>query len=362
MVLRAERLGPSTALWVVPVGSIGGVGRHVLDVVEAGLPGLRLVVLCPPGPLARAVADRGGAVVTGPVSPDDGIPTAVRTVRATIARLAPEVVHTHLSFADLVGALATLETDAVLVTTEHGIADDDLVYHGTAWRGRIKAAAHTLRLRRADAIIAVAEATERSIRAKWHPSASTPITVVYNGVDAPQPPPESRPGLRVCSIARLAPEKRIDHALRALSVLRAEHPEATMTIAGDGPEGPALRALAADLGLHDAVAFVGHVDPVDVLAASDVLVQLSIWENCSYSLLDALSHGLGVVATAVGGNPEILPGTALVAHDDAQAVAAAIEGQGLHPPLRPTLAADWPTRAEMCAAIVAVYRRAGVRL
>ena len=81
---------------------------------------------------------------------------------------------------------------------------------------------------------------------------------------------------------------------------------------------------------------------------------LSVWENSSYALLDAAAAGLGVVASEVGGNPEILPRHCLVEAADDSAVAAALESQGLDPTARPTLA-DWPSVTEMCARIGAVY-------
>ena len=113
------------------------------------------------------------------------------------------------------------------------------------------------------------------------------------------------------SIARLAPEKRVDHLLRSFAVLHEDHPDARLTVAGTGPEEEALRDLALDLGLGlglgATVELAGHVAPGPLLDRADVLVQLSVWENCSYSLLDALVHGVGAVATPVGGNPEILP-------------------------------------------------------
>ncbi|WP_392544999.1 glycosyltransferase family 4 protein [Oryzobacter telluris] len=344
-----------TALWVVPVSDLGGVGRHVCDVVSTGVPGWRVVVLCPPGPLAERLRGLGAEVVTGPVGPGDGIRSSVATVRETVATVRPAVTHSHLSWADVVTAVATVGRPTALVTTEHGIADDDLVYHGTRVRARLKALAHTARLRRADAVIAVAVATERSVRAKWHPSRSTPVRVVRNGVDRPAAAPTRSPGLHVCSVARLAPEKRVDHLLRSFAVLREEHPDARLTVAGTGPEDAALRDLALDLGLGSSVAFVGHVEPGPLLDDADVLVQLSVWENCSYSLLDALVHGVGAVATAVGGNPEILPPASLVAHDDHAAVARLVAEQGLHPGRRPQLPRDWPDRAAMCAAVAGVY-------
>jgi glycogen synthase len=352
---------PPIALWVVPVGDVAGVGRHVLDVAEVGVPGHQLVVLCPAGPLAERLRAIGATVQTGAVGPEHGIPASVAAVRRTVRDLQPAITHSHLSWADVIAAVATVGSPTALVTTEHGIAVDDLVYHGTVWRSRLKALAHTARLRRADAVIAVADSTASSVRAKWHPSRSTPVRVIRNGVDPLPERPGRGPGLHVVSIARLAPEKRIDHLLWAFALLRAEHPQARLTVAGTGPEEAALRDLAADHRLSSSTTFVGHVDPAPLLDAADVLVQLSVWENCSYSLLDALVHGVGVVATPVGGNPEILPGSAMVAHDDHAGVARLVARQGLDPATRPTLPAGWPDRARMCAEIAEVYRAVGRR-
>lgn len=341
----------------MPVGEVAGVGRHVLDVAEVGVSGHRLVVLLPPGPLAERLRAAGAAVVTAPVGPEHGIRESVAAVRHAVGALRPAVTHSHLSWADVVAAVATVGSPTALVTTEHGIAVDDLVYHGTVWRARLKALAHTARLRRADAVIAVAESTAGSVRAKWHPARSTPVHVIRNGVDPLPARPVRDPGLHVVSMARLAPEKRVDHLLRAFAVLRVEHPDARLTVAGSGPEEAALHGLAADLGIRSTTDFVGHVDPAPLLDVADVLVQLSVWENCSYSLLDALVHGVGAVATPVGGNPEILPAGAMAAHDDHVGVARLVAAQGLDPGTRPTLPHGWPDRAAMCAGIAEVYAR-----
>ncbi len=90
------------------------------------------------------------------------------------------------------------------------------------------------------------------------------------------------------------------------------------------------------------------------MAEHDVLAMLSVWENCSYALLDAAARGMGVVASDVGGNPEILPDTSLVRADDTVAVAAALERQGLDLAVRPGLD-DWPGVDDMCAQIATTY-------
>lgn len=344
-------------MWAVPVSDLAGVARHVLDTVRAGLPGWRLVVLCPPGPLADAVREAGGEVVAAPFGPAAGTVASARTLRRVVRSVRPDVVHSHLSYADVVVAGAT-PRGPLLVTTEHGIADDDLVYHGNAAKARLMAGVHRTRLRRFGPVLAVSEATAGAMRAKW--SVRQPIVVTPNGIDrvstgSTDPVGPSAP--RILSLARLAPEKRLPDLVRAFAVVRRERPGAVLTLAGSGPLEGELRALADGLGVGDAVQLPGYVDAAAALAEHDVLALLSVWENCSYALLDALVAGAGVVASDVGGNPEILPARCLVDASDQAAVAAALLAQA-DPASRPTLAPTWPTTSQMTERIAAVYEGA----
>lgn len=353
-------LAPPTTLWVIPVADLGGVARHVLDVAGQGIPGWRLIVVCPDGPLADRLRTLGAAVVTARVSPADGIPAGVRELRRLIRTVRPAVVHSHLSYADLLAAIATVGHETSLVTTEHGIARDDLVYHGTIWRSRLKALAHTARLRRADALIAVSQSTKQVVQEKWHPGRATRLVVIHNGIDRLSPAVARAPGLHVASLARLAPEKGLKDLIAAFALLVRDHPDARLTIAGAGPLASELHARADRLGVGSRVAFPGHIEPTDLLAESDVLAQLSVWENTSYSILDAIVYGLGVVATPVGGNPEILGPDCLVERHDHAAVAAKIAIQGRDLARRPPLPDAWPTIAEMCQGIAETYQRAAL--
>lgn len=355
------------ALWVVPVPELGGVARHVLDVAAVGLPGWRLVVLCPEGALAERLREAGAAVVTGPFGPEAGFAASVKTLRKNIRVLRPAVLHAHLAYADVIAAVATLGTGTRYVTTEHGIAGDDAVYHGSAWKSRLMAAVHSLRLRRASAVIAVSQATKWAMVHKWKPRQA--ITVIPNGVDVDEVRAHIRTavpakagsaagatgtdGPRVLSLSRLSAEKRIPELLEAFAELRRTHPGATLTVAGEGPDQEALEAHARELGLEDLVSFPGFVDAGAAMGEADVIVQLSVWENCSYTLLDAVAAGRGVVATPVGGNPEVLPERCLVKAEDTYAVAAAIAAQlasGEHPE------SAWITRADMARQTVDVYK------
>jgi glycosyltransferase involved in cell wall biosynthesis len=344
------------ALWVVPRAELGGVARHVIDVARHGVPGHRLVVLCPEGPLVGRLREVGANVATGRFGPTSGLAASVLTLRRVTRALRPAVVHSHLAYADIVLAATALPGGTMRVSTEHGIAGDARLYHSASWRASMMAAVHRCRLRRFDRLIAVSEATRAAMVAAWR--AGPHVQVIHNGVDMPTGRPRVGPAgsarPRILSLSRLAPEKRIDRLLEAFAVLRHTHPEATLTIAGLGPLERDLRALVSRLGLGDAVRLPGFVDAGEALSRADVLVQLSVWENCSYALLDAAAWGLGIVASDVGGNPEILSRGSLVDADDVVGVAAAIERATHTDPLIP----DW-TVSQMCQGIATAYRGAG---
>lgn len=350
---------PGLAVWCSPVANLGGVARHVLDVLAAGVPGWRLVLVCPEGPLADRARALGAPVITAPVSPADGARVATAALRRVLRRLRPDLLHTHLAFADLIGvaAVAGLRSGRGqrirLISTEHGIAGVKGYYQSSRAAALAKATAHRARLHRTDAVIAVSGSTREQILAQW--GSGAPITVVRNGIDAPARR-DPKPGLRVLSLARLAPEKRIDQVIDAFARVAAKHPEARLTIAGTGPEEQALRDRVRVLGLERAVDFPGHVDTTAALAAHDVVVQLSDWENLSYTLLDAVAYGLGVVATDVGGNAEIVPGRCLVDGADAEQVARRIVEQGLDLQRRARGASQPVTVEEMIREIATVYR------
>lgn len=348
--------GRPTTVWAVPVSDLGGVARHVLDTIRAGIPGWRLVVLCPPGPLADAVRAAGGAVTEMPFGPDHGLPSSIRSLRRTFDLLRPAVVHSHLPYADIVAAAAGLR-QVTLVTTEHGIAADDRVYHGHGAKSALMARVHERRLRRFDGVIAVSEATRRAMRAKWHPRQD--VRVIANGIDPVAHPTEPTAGLRILSLARLAPEKRLSDLVASFALLARDHPEATLVLAGTGPLEGELRRQVAGTDLADRVTLPGYVDATEALAHADVLATLSVWENSPYAVLDGLVHGTGVVAAPVGGIPEMLPDHCLVDPADHAAVAALLVEQGEQVGARPKVPAGWPTVADMTAAIGEVYAEAG---
>ena len=131
----------------------------------------------------------------------------------------------------------------------------------------------------------------------------------------------------ILNVAALTPEKGHATLLRAAAALRTRRPEARWLVAGDGPGRAGLARVAESLGVQDVVHFLGHVDDVAAhLAAANVVVSASEAEGLGTTLIDAMALGRPIVATAVGGVPELLApdAGALVPAGDAHAIAAAV--------------------------------------
>jgi glycosyltransferase involved in cell wall biosynthesis len=171
--------------------------------------------------------------------------------------------------------------------------------------------------RRADAVVGVCTALVDVLRG-WGLDAGR-LHVMRNGVDferfRPLPQAESRNALGIggapvlLSVGRLVELKGHHLVIQALARLRQRHPQACLYLLGDGPERARLQALAASLGLADAVSFQGNVAQ-DRLAqwysAADLLVLASSSEGWANVLLESMACGTPVVATRNWGTPEVV--------------------------------------------------------
>ena len=111
----------------------------------------------------------------------------------------------------------------------------------------------------------------------------------------------------VVAVGRLSKEKAFDVLIQAFADLLTTGLDATLLIAGDGPERECLRHQIASLRVEDSVRLIGHVvDPREVYAAADVFVLSSTSEGLPNSLLEAMACGVPVVATAVGAVPSVV--------------------------------------------------------
>jgi glycosyltransferase involved in cell wall biosynthesis len=163
------------------------------------------------------------------------------------------------------------------------------------------------------------------------------LAVLHNPVDMEEirgciglnPAQKIGPGPRLLAVGRLAAEKGHDLLLKAMVSVQREFPEASLLIAGEGPEEAALKALSHELGLDTTVHFAGHVDrPWTLFSAATLFVLPSRHEGLPNALLEAAAAGLPIVALpASGGVAELLrdqPGVWLAPEITADALAASL--------------------------------------
>ena len=201
------------------------------------------------------------------------------------------------------------------------------------------------------------------------------ITVIPNGIDlarlreaASAAPRDARAAatLRVGCVGRLERVKGVEYFLRAVALLVAQRPDARYVVAGSGSCERELKALAAELGLAGLVEFAGYVDSAPSLLASlDVVVVPSLSEASGLTAMEAMAVGVPVVASFVGGLPEVIESGEsglLVPPADAEALARAVARLLDNPELSRRLAAEARRRADqrfgverMVSAYLAVY-------
>jgi glycosyltransferase involved in cell wall biosynthesis len=304
----------------------------------------------------------------------------------------PDVVHLHtitLIAPSSVRALARTPT----VLTLHGHEPylrgtvrwciPDRYFHPTAiLRDRLTRRGHVAMLavqwvigprwRRALRVVEVVMAPSRYL-AEMAARDFDEVRVVPNGggLAGQTDPPPTGDGPRLLFFGRLEELKGVQVLLAALPAVLVEHPGARLVVCGSGPMEPELRRMAAALGLGPAVEFVGWLDCDGLaarLAAAQIVVVPSMWpEAFGLTCLEALASGRAVVASSVGGLPDLVRDGEtglLVAPGDSIALAAAVTRLAADEPLRRrlgragrTLAAQY-TMDRHAEAVRAAYRDA----
>ena len=366
---------------VLVIGTtVGGVGTHVRSVVDR-LPKdeFAVTVVGPPVTEEHFAFTASGATfvpVTISTAPRPGRDViAIRRLRRVIAEVDADVVHARGFRAAALAGLALGRRRAgrvALMATWHNAV------LGGGLRRRVVAALETLAARRADLTLGASQDLVRRALALGAPAAaSAPVA-------APAlPPPTRNPddirselgatGRRlVVAVGRLAPQKDYGTLLEAVRLLVARHDgvEVLVVIAGDGPERHLLQTF---IDMHRVpVVLLGHrSDVADLLHAADAYVLSSVWEARALVIQEAMRAGTPVVATEVGGIPELTGDGAdaqLVPPGDPDALAEAVFGVLTDDALRADLAErgrrqarTWPDEDATAADLARHYRRmAGV--
>lgn len=296
---------------VISDTKIGGAGRYLLSL----LPGARrygweVTVAAPEGQLAEALISSGlcQAVIPLPVGERSFSIDLWRWLGRNLP--AADLVHTHASLA---GRLAAKQRGAKVVLTRHTLGPELPPGGLPGWK---RTAHHLTAHYLTDALIAVSAACRQRLLAEGVEGSL--IDLVYNGVDASlyqtQQRDEWRRRLQVAAdtsvivtVARLAPVKGLSAAVQAARCLRADGHQFLWLLVGEGPERANLTRQIADLGLGEQVRLLGfQPDIPGILSAADIFVLPSRQEALPLSVLEGMAASLPVVATRVGGIPELI--------------------------------------------------------
>ncbi|MBN7797447.1 TIGR03088 family PEP-CTERM/XrtA system glycosyltransferase [Parahaliea mediterranea] len=336
----SESRAPLVAHLIYQLGT-GGLENGLVNIINRS-PADRyrhaIICLTTSEPFARRITAPGVEVIELRKRPGTDL-AAYRRLRRELARLSPAIVHSR-NLAALEAQLATLWLPGLRrVHGEHGRDMFDLEGRNPRYRWLRRALRSVIHR-----YVAVSEDLagwlERDIRVPRQR-----IRQIYNGVDRERfypgtPPPALLPpgfmpregGILLGAVGRLAQVKNHAGLIRALARLFEGAPplreRVRLVLVGDGPLAGELQQLVAELGLDGQVLLAGERDDIpDLLRAMDLFLQPSLGEGVSNTVLEAMATALPVIATRVGGNPELVTEGAtgyLVPVDDDAALAAAL--------------------------------------
>jgi glycosyltransferase involved in cell wall biosynthesis len=324
---------PVRVVEVMATGTNGGAQEHVYNLIsriDRDAYDVSLVSLSP-GSGVRKI-ERLGIPVTVIDEPDDAIATGI--LAAHLADLRPDVIHNHMYRAEVVG------TKAAIALGEAGLRRPWVI--STVHSSRVRPCEDQEEMRRLtpsmNHLIVVSNSIDRKVVEEGRTTA--PRSLIYNGVDLDrydhQEPcctlreefgmePDSQ---IVGVVGRLELEKGHPTLLEAWPMVLEAEPLAYLLIVGEGSRLDALQEIAHELGVERHVVFTGRRDDIPAItAAFDVAVLPSYREAQGLTILEAMALARPVVASNVGGIPEMIEDGVtglLVPPQDPPALAAAI--------------------------------------
>jgi glycosyltransferase involved in cell wall biosynthesis len=298
--------GNGTVLHLQKVAGISGSEAHLLSLLprlkERGWD-IRFLMLHEHEPgawdFARELRARGIPLKAISLAADVD-PVAFLRLAAFLGRTRPRILHTHLVHADVYGQVTGALTGVpVRVSTKHGF-NEFRENRGFALGDRaIASLAHTH--------IAISRGLARYLEEVEGFDGGS-FEIVHYGIEPDGPPrPYSGDQPHLLCVGRLIPIKGHIVLLRAFAQARRQVPSLTLDIAGRGPLEPALRALAKELEVDDAMRFLGQVAPIQrAIEEAAVVVVPSMGEGFGMVALEAMERARPVIAAEIGGLGELV--------------------------------------------------------
>ncbi len=228
-------------------------------------------------------------------------------LRKAIAERSPDIIHSHLYLPDILSRLAAPRSCA-LMTTLHG--QDPWWREPYRWRSRGKRwLDRSTGLARQVRYISVSKQVY-DVASEALAIPSSKHRIIHNGINLSKFPAEQRQAHArpiIVQVGRFYPEKGHMTSLKALAIARQSMPDLHLRLVGEGPLRKELEQEVVRLGLTTSVTFAGLRDDVQAeLASADIFWMPSEREGLPLACVEAMASGLPVVASAVGGLPELI--------------------------------------------------------
>ncbi len=312
-------------LYLITQSELGGAQRYVFDLADNLKAEFEVAVAFgeqgDKGELAKKLAKNGIKCYTLPhlqrsLSPLNDF-RAVKEIISLIKELKPNIVHLNSSKISILGSLASIffklqikNCKLKIVYTAHGWVFHEPLFWPVK---KFYYWAEKLAARAKDLIICVSE-FDRQSALNSGLARSYQLATVHNGIapiaffEAPEAGNAKHPLPVIGTIGNLYRNKGYRHLIKAIDLLiREEKIEASLFIIGEGPEKLELIKLAEKLNLKNYVNFYGRVDAAyRILPSFDIYACSSVKEGLSYTIIEAMQAKLPIVATRVGGNPELI--------------------------------------------------------
>lgn len=333
------RGGPYRLLWLIDSLTMGGAEALVLPFARAARKRAVELTICARttiggNPLEQELRSASVNVVNLDARNlrDAG---AMRRLSRLVRNLRPELIHAHLAYAAIWGSLIARRHRVPFVASLHIPPS-----HAGGLRESIRQRLMVFLLNRFSARVVV---VSHALGHEWERSTSldgSKIAIVHNGIDLEPGPMETDGSIRqelgigsqasvIATVAVLRRDKGIDTLLRAAREVLDRRGDCILVVVGDGPMSDEWKRMANDLGISRSVRWTGfRRDVAAILAEADLFVLPTLRDAFPTVLLEAFAAGVPVIASEVGGVPEIVEDERtglLVPPGDEKALADAID-------------------------------------
>ncbi|MCA9306232.1 MAG: glycosyltransferase family 4 protein [Phycisphaerales bacterium] len=312
---RSKRPVVVHLLHTVAYGGIETILINWFGSVDPARVDLHLVVFANPSAsedaFVREAAKRGIKVRKIPWSRRKPIFKSARALAPILRELNADIVHAHNVYAEVVAYIAARKTGAKVMNTLYVWAD-------FGWKRNIQQWISARLIRRFDLVTSQCPQTMNETIRRGVPASRQKVLISGIRPLGDRMDPQTRRARRaemgmhdddfvLVNVARLYPEKAQDLLLRAFKRIHEQRPQTQLRIYGIGPLNAELRALCTSLGLDDCVRFMGFAEDLpSILQCCDMMIHPSHAEGVPLSICEGMRAGLPILATRVGGVPDMI--------------------------------------------------------